>query len=365
MKAFHCDGCGGLVFFENSACVSCGRVLGFSPDELDLSALKPKAGDLWEAMFAAKPGGMFRRCANGIEHGVCNWLVREDDRNPLCVSCRLNEIIPDLNVAGNRERWSRLEQAKRRLIYTLLKLHLPLASGSEATTLRFRFLGEASGGDAVLTGHRDGCITMNIAEADDPVREQRRVSLHEPFRTLLGHFRHEIAHYYWERLVAGTPRLERFRAAFGDERADYQAALQTHYRNGPPTDWTARTVSAYASAHPWEDWAETWAHYLHIVDTIETAASFGLKLKPRDHPAAGSMSADPKTAVREGAGFDLLMSTWFSLTYALNELNRGMGLPDLYPFVLSDPAIGKLRLVHEIIEEVRAAEPGAAAEKRE
>jgi hypothetical protein len=181
----------------------------------------------------------------------------------------------------------------------------------------------------------------------------------------LGHFRHEIAHYYWERLVAGTPRLERFRAVFGDEQADYQAALQTHYRNGPPTDWSTRTVSAYASAHPWEDWAETWAHYLHIVDTIETAASFGLKLKPRDHPAAGSMSADPKAAVREGAGFDFLMSTWFPLTYAFNELNRGMGLPDLYPFVLSDPAIGKLRLVHEIIEEVRAAEPGVAAEKRE
>lgn len=367
MKAFHCDGCGSLVFFENNACMNCGLALGFLPDELDLSALKPREGDLWEAMSPTKPGGLFRLCANGIDHGVCNWMVPADDQNPFCVSCRLNEVIPDLKVAGNRERWLRLELAKRRLIYTLLKLHLPLTAASKSADLRFRFLGESKGGEVVLTGHRDGCITMNIAEADDDVREQRRVNLHEPFRTLLGHFRHEIAHYYWDRLIAGTPRLERFRAIFGDEQADYEKALQAHYRDGPPADWSARTVSAYASAHPWEDWAETWAHYLHIVDTIETAASFGLKLRPRGHPAAESMTADPKAAVREAAGFDVLLSTWFPLTYALNSLNRGMGLPDLYPFVLSDVVVGKLRLIHEVVEDVRMAEPVAVAgaEKRE
>jgi hypothetical protein len=361
MKAFHCDGCGGLVFFENNVCTNCGLALGFLPDELDLSALKPRDGEIWEALASAEPGRLFRICANGIDHGVCNWLVPADEPDVFCVSCRLNEVIPDLKVAGNRERWLRLELAKRRLIYTLLKLHLPLSAIPDFPALRFRFLGESTGGEVVLTGHREGCITMNIAEADDDVREQRRVNLHEPFRTLLGHFRHEIAHYYWDRLIAGTPRIERFREVFGDERNDYDAALQMHYRNGPPADWSARSVSAYASAHPWEDWAETWAHYLHIVDTIETAASFGLKLKPRDHPAAESMTADPKAAVREAAGFDLLLSTWFPLTYALNSLNRGMGLPDLYPFVLSDVAVEKLRLVHAIVEEVRTGEFVAAS----
>ncbi|HEX2860991.1 MAG TPA: putative zinc-binding metallopeptidase [Lacunisphaera sp.] len=366
MKAFHCDGCGGLVFFENNVCMSCGLALGFLPDELDLSALKPREGDLWESLSAARPGGLFRMCGNSIDHGVCNWLIPADSPDAFCVSCRLNEMIPDLKVAGNRERWLRLELAKRRLIYTLLKLHLPVVAQADFPALRFRFLGESAGGKVVLTGHNEGCITMNIAEADDDVREQRRVNLHEPFRTLLGHFRHEIAHYYWDRLIAGTPRLERFREAFGDERADYDAALQLHYRSGPPADWAARSVSAYASAHPWEDWAETWAHYLHIVDTIETAASFGLRLKPRDHPAADSMTADPKAAAHEEAGFDLLLSTWFPLTYALNSLNRGMGLPDLYPFVLSGNALGKLRLVHEIIEEMRMPErTDALAGKRE
>jgi hypothetical protein len=358
MKAFHCDGCGGLVFFENHRCTNCGLALGFLSDELDLSALKPREEGAWEALASARPGRFFRICANGVEHGVCNWLVDADASEAFCVSCRLNEVIPDLKVAGNSERWLRLEMAKRRLIYTLFKLQLPVAPvpGCPVLRLRFRFLGDTGGGRTVLTGHREGCITMNIAEADDEVREQRRVSLHEPFRTLLGHFRHEIAHYYWDRLIAGSHRLERFREVFGDERADYDAALQQHHRNGPPADWAARFVSAYASAHPWEDWAETWAHYLHIVDTIETAASFGLKLKPRDHPSADSMTADPRAAARDAAGFDLLLSTWFPLTYALNSLNRGMGLPDLYPFVLSDATVAKLRLVHEIVEDVRTAE---------
>jgi hypothetical protein len=367
MNAFHCGGCGSLAFFENSACTTCGLALGFLPDELTLTALKPREAGRWEALNVTQPGRLFRMCANGVEHGVCNWLIPADEADHFCISCRLNEVIPDLTVAGNRGRWLRLELAKRRLIYSLLKLHLPLTGDTGFSALRFHFLGESTGGVPVITGHNEGCITMNIAEADDDVREHRRVSLHEPFRTLLGHFRHEIAHYYWDRLIAGSAWLDRFRGVFGDERADYEAALQLHYRDGPPADWATRTVSAYASAHPWEDWAETWAHYLHIVDTIETAASFGLRLKPRDHPAAETMTADPKAATGEAAEFDLLMSNWFPLTYALNSLNRGMGLPDLYPFALSDAAVAKLRLVHEIIEEVRHAPPVVTevAEKRE
>ncbi len=351
MKPFHCDACGGLVFFENSACVKCAHVLGFLPELLDLSALEPGAGDTYLPLSPGAQGQSHRRCANGRQHEICNWLVPADAPEPFCVACRLNELVPNLSMAGNRERWYLLECAKRRLIYTLLRLRLPLdAVATEGRpALRFRFLGDTGAADPVLTGHESGVITLNIAEADDDVREARRVSLHEPLRTLLGHFRHEIAHYYWDRLIADSPRLERFRTLFGDERADYAEALKRHYEKGPANDWLERSVTAYASAHPWEDWAETWAHYLHIVDTIETAAGFGLTLRPR-HPSADSMTADPKKAAQEEAGFDLILNTWFPLTYALNSLNRGMGLSDLYPFVLSAAAIEKLRFIHEVVE---------------
>ena len=350
MKPFHCDACGGLVFFENNACVKCGHALGFLPELLDLSALEPGEGDTLRPLAPAANGKPHRLCANGRQHNLCNWLVPADDPQSFCIACRLNDVIPDLSVAGNEERWARLEKAKRRLIYTLLKLRLPIdaIATEKRPALRFRFLGDSAAAP-VLTGHENGLITVNIAEADDAVREERRVSLHEPFRTLLGHFRHEIAHYYWDRLIADSSWLERFRTVFGDERDDYAQALQRHYQQGPAPDWMERSVSAYASSHPWEDWAESWAHYLHIVDTIETAAGFGLTLKPR-HPAAESMTADPKKAAKEEAAFDLILNTWFPLTYALNSLNRGMGLSDLYPFVLSAAAIEKLRFIHEVVE---------------
>ena len=351
MKPFHCDACGGLVFFENNTCGKCGRTLGFLPELLDLSALDPADATTYKPLAPAAKGRPHRRCANGRQHDVCNWLVAADYPVPFCAACRLNEVVPDLSVVGNRERWYLLECAKRRLIYTLLRLRLPLdAVATEGRpALRFRFLGDTGTTVPILTGHESGMITLNIAEADDDVREARRVSLHEPLRTLLGHFRHEIAHYYWDRLIANSKWLDRFRTLFGDERDDYAEALKRHYAQGPAPDWVDRSVTAYASAHPWEDWAETWAHYLHIVDTIETAAGFGLTLRPR-HPAADSMTADPKKAAMEEAGFDLILDTWFPLTYALNSLNRGMGLSDLYPFVLSATAIDKLRFIHEVIE---------------
>jgi len=342
------------VFFENSRCVNCGHALGFLPQLLDLNALEPTDGADFRALTPAADGLQYKRCANYDTSAVCNWMVSRADAGSYCAACRLNEIVPDLSIPENQDRWQQLERAKRRLIYTLLKLRLPL--DAEPTdgrpALRFRFLSDTIPGVPVLTGYENGLITVNSAEADDVLREQRRVSLHEPLRTLLGHFRHEIAHYYWDRLIVDSFWLERFREVFGDERTDYAAALRLHYEKGPEPDWPTRGVTAYASAHPWEDWAETWAHYLHIVDTIETAAGFGLTLRP-DHPAAQSMIADPGSAAKDEAGFDLILATWFPLTYALNSLNRGMGLSDLYPFVLSQGAITKLRFIHEVIAECR------------
>jgi hypothetical protein len=306
------------------------------------------------AISPAARDRLYRTCANGRQHAVCNWLIPSDDRDPFCSACRLNLVIPDLNVKGNHARWHRLELAKRRLIYTLLKLRLPMdgVPAENRPALQFRFLGETPGRPPPLTGHEDGTITLNITEADDDVREQRRVSLLEPFRTLLGHFRHEVAHYYWDRLIADSPWLERFRQTFGDERADYAGALQRHYRDGPPVDWPERSVSAYASVHPWEDWAETMAHYFHIIDSLETASGFGMSLQPK-HPSAKLMSADARKFSGGNTGFEEMLDTWFPLTYALNSLNRGMGLPDLYPFVLSQTAVSKLRFVHDVVERAR------------
>ena len=270
-----------------------------------------------------------------------------EDPQPLCESCRLTQVIPNLTVNGNRGAWFKLEAAKRRLIYSLRQLHVPIESRLDNPEhgLSYEFLSDADSKTPVLTGHAHGVITVNITEADDAERERRRLEMGEPYRTLLGHFRHEIGHYYWERLIHHSSRIEQFRALFGDERADYAAALKAHYHGGPPADWEQRFVSAYAASHPWEDWAESWAHYLHMTDMLETAADCGLSLTPqrRDEP----------TLLRARSGteapFERLVADWIPLTYLLNNLNRSMGLVDGYPFVLTAPAIAKLRFVHDII----------------
>ena len=359
MRIFHCDHCDHLLFFENHSCVSCGRQLAFLPDIAELGSLDPGAAGTWVSPLAgASPNG-YRLCENYTAHNVCNWAIAADDSHTLCSSCRLTRVIPDLSVTGNPENWYKLEVAKRRLVYTLLHLRLPVVNKVDdpGGGLAFEFMADPANGDApVLTGHASGLITINIAEADDAERERRRNALHEPYRTLLGHVRHEVGHYYWERLIAGTDRLEPFRALFGDERADYGAALQSHYQNGPPADWQGRFVTAYATAHPWEDWAETWAHYLHMTDTLETAAACGVSIRPRrrDEPALARV---PAAAGSPDAAFDRLMASWFPLTYVLNNLNRGLGVPDAYPFVLSQPAIEKLRFVHDVIAASAATAP--------
>lgn len=348
MKIFRCDACDNLIFFENVSCLRCNHALGFIPDRIDLCSVDPTSDGLLKLSEPTAGTNRYRRCQNGTEYQICNWLISANDPNPLCPACRLNLVIPDLGMSGHLEKWHKLELAKRRVIYTLLRLRLPTEAGENVPPLRFRFLAEEPGGPAVMTGHADGVITMNIAEADDAERERRRVNLHEPLRTLIGHFRHEIAHYYWERLVARSAMLGEFRRIFGDERQDYAAALKKHYGEGPPADWQSSSVSPYATAHPWEDWAETWAHYFHIIDTLETAASFGLSLRP-DHPQAATMQAKPIDPEEE-PGFENLLENWIPLTHALNELNRGMGLKDIYPFVLSERAIKKLAFVDRTIK---------------
>ncbi len=352
MKSFHCDHCEHVLFFENSRCVNCGAALAYVPEAGVMASVPPDAGESWTSANPALSGRAFRLCRNYVDHQTCNWAVACDDVHDFCRSCRLTRVIPDISAVETRVAWYRLEIAKRRLIFTLMALGLPLLNREDdpVAGLAFEFKANPSGSDAVnvLTGHSDGVITLNVAEADDAERERRRQGLGEPYRTLLGHMRHESGHYYWDRLIKDTPELEAYRALFGDERRDYGDALQQHYAQGAPADWPTRYVSAYASAHPWEDWAETWAHYLHMVDALETAADNGLVLRPRraDEPA---LSRLPPTVATGVVPFDRLIDSWYSLTYVLNNLNRSLGLPDGYPFVLSASAVDKLRFVHDLV----------------
>jgi hypothetical protein len=300
---------------------------------------------------------MYTYCANAV-HGVCNWMRPAEDARQFCIACELNRMIPNLIDPAQRRHWWLLEGVKHRLVYSVLRLGLPLLSKEDDPEkgLAFDFLADRSHEiretATILTGHFNGVITVDTAEADPAERERRRADLAEPYRTLPGHFRHEIGHYYWSRLFQDEAQLAAFRNCFGDERRDYGQALEAHYASGPPPDWKNWFVSAYASAHPWEDWAETWAHYLHIVDTMETASAFGIAPRKRiaNHiDLASDLNLDP---YRE-ADFDRLIDTWLPLTYAVNSLNRSMGLPDLYPFVLSAAALEKLRFVHELIRQAR------------
>ncbi len=351
MKSFHCTHCQTLVFFENVRCLHCGHALAYLPARAEMAAIEQGADELWRPEGKVDATEVYRRCANYEQHDVCNWAVASEAASPYCESCRLTRTIPDLSRPENKTAWYRLEVAKRRLIYTLMALDLPLVTKSQPNDagLAFDFLEDASGGDRarVLTGHDNGLITINIAEADDVQREQQRLQQHEPYRTVLGHFRHEIGHYYWDRLISGGPREAGFRELFGDERVDYQHALQVHYSNGPQAGWVDRFISAYASSHPWEDWAESWAHYLHMIDTLEIAGSAGLSLRP---PRADEPSmAPPPAEVTKRLAFDQMIEDWVALTYVLNSLNRGLGLADSYPFVLSDAVVAKLHFVHETI----------------
>ncbi|RZK29994.1 MAG: hypothetical protein EOO63_07830 [Hymenobacter sp.] len=350
MKLFSCTHCSQVLYFENSRCEKCQYPLGFEATQRTLLPLVAEAGDQTYRLYGEPAGLSYTYCANH-EHGVCNWLVPSNSATPFCIACALNHTIPDLSQPGYLGRWRSLEAAKHRLVYSLLCLHLPVVSKSvyPKEGLQFDFKADegTSAEQKVLTGHDNGLITINIAEADDIEREQARQSMNEVYRTLLGHFRHEVGHYYWDRLIDDAPPLVEFRQLFGDERADYSEALKNHYAKGAPADWPQHFISSYASSHPWEDWAETWAHYLHILDTLQTAYAFGLRLDPLDaSPEQGLRAAmqDPFQV----ADFKQIMAMWLPLTFAMNSLNRSMGQPDPYPFIISPEVVGKLAFIHRI-----------------
>lgn len=361
MKTFHCGNCTQLVFFENVRCERCEAPLGYLPEIGEVGAFEPDASGNWRSLHPAAHGRRYRPCHNYAVENVCNWMIPAESDATYCEACALTETIPDLSNPDNRPLWYRTEVAKRRLLYTLAMLGLPIEPRSVFPERGMSFAFKAATEtEPVLTGHANGLVTLNLAEADDAERERVRAAMREPYRTLLGHFRHEIGHYYFDRLIAGTPWLEPFRERFGDERADYQAALDAHYQHGAPAGWHDAYVSEYATMHPWEDWAETWAHYLHIVDTLDTANACGLVLDPDDESLP---RLDDQTSVDE-ASFGNLMRRWFPLTYALNSLNRSMGVADAYPFALSPAVVAKLRFVHRVVTATREAAPADGAGAR-
>ena len=353
MRLFKCDSCNQVVHFDNDHCGHCGHKLGYIAPDFEMAALEPAGEGRWHALRT--PRRLFRFCENA-DMDACNWLLPDSSPDRYCAACRHNRTVPNLSEDDNMVAWRRMEAAKHRLIYTLMRLALPLPNRTDDPHggLVFDFLADppAHRGPKVLTGHDDGLITLALTEANDAERERRRSAMHEPYRTLLGHFRHEVGHFYWDHLVRDQGLQAECRAMFGDDEADYGAALKAHYRDGAPADWQRSYVSSYATTHAWEDFAETWAHYLHIVDTLETAAAHGLEVHPTIGDARETrIGFDPYAP----GDFTRMIEAWLPLTTAMNSMNRSMGLADLYPFVLSAPVIEKLGFIHGLVHRRSAA----------
>ena len=370
-RAYQCQ-CGRPVYLRNSQCLACGTHLGYVTERLGVMPLESAHADGADpylyVVHGDHGGRQWRRCANFNTASRCNWMVPQprtgDDTectghgllDGFCLSCSATRTIPDQSIEGNGALWNKLELAKRRLMSQLLVLGLPIVTrhADPAGGLAFDFLNDVPGGPPVVTGHEAGVITLNAAEAEDVVREQIRAEMREPYRTLVGHFRHEIGHYYWDRLVYPTQWLFDFRELFGDERANYMDALRVHYEQGPRPDWADRCVTSYASAHPWEDWAETWAHYLHMADAADTAMSFGVDARNVELSADLFDFADLWQPDHQGAAKFLdFLNGWVRLTNVLNELSRSMGQSDYYPFTLPRAAVGKLQFIHQVVTEQR------------
>ena len=339
MRAFTCPDCQHLVLFESLECLNSKTILGFDWNSREIVALPEE-----------------RACPNRGEIG-CNGVA--DEPGALCFSCLLTRTRPTDEDDG-LVRFAKAEAAKRRLLFELLELGLPIEGYLQRPGgLAFDMLNSER--VDVVTGHDDGLITLDLAEADDVHRERVRTVMGEPYRTLLGHMRHEIAHYYEPILCPeGSEARERYREMFGDERADYQEAMDRHYKEGAPDSWPEAFVSAYATMHPFEDWAETFAHYLHIKDALQTAVTYGVTvLGPTVYSTdEAPLSSFPATA---SDGIVGLLDAWLPLTYALNAINRSMGADDIYPFVLPPPVIEKLGLIDELVSAQSAQSEERAA----
>jgi hypothetical protein len=343
VRVFKCEVCGAELFFENSVCVTCGSAVGYSREDGSMVAVNDD-----------RP-----ICAN-LNRCGCNWIADPSSTAGLCFSCSLTRTRPaDADTIGLNQYWV-AEAAKRRLIFGLDELELPIKISDGSSGLAFDLL--SSGQDKIITGHLNGLITLDLAESSDAHREALRESMDEPYRTVLGHFRHEIGHYYCDLLVLNGDRREEFRELFGEESTSYDEALQRHYSGGAGHDWQSRYISAYATMHPLEDFAEVFGHLLHIADTLQTAAEFRL-LPDHDHGQSDDafsvreIAKKPRVALLERPIAEVVAETWLPLTKGLNQINRSMGKADLYPFVLAQPVIAKLGFVADLVANADVPRP--------
>ncbi|MBY6030124.1 putative zinc-binding peptidase [Halomonas sp. DP8Y7-1] len=352
MRHYPCHRCDNRLFFDNTQCLVCATEVGWCPGCNALVAMERQANGRYRCVDDGC-GTLLVKCHNYAVEGVCNRMLTAQEADQgitLCDCCRHNRAIPDLSIEGHRERWAKLESAKRRLFYTLDLLGLPheVSPDKADPPLSFSFLADelpveggwhsSEEGMPVFTGHAGGHITINVKEADDVERERLRTDFNEAHRTLIGHFRHEIGHYYWELLIKGRDE-DACIAVFGDHRhPSYSDALERHYQQGPPADWRERHLSAYATMHPWEDFAETFGFYLDMVAILDTAGHFGI----------------PPTGFDED--LDAMLYTFGRLSLGFNEMNREMGLLDLVPEVITPTIAAKLRYVHEMVLSARHAD---------
>lgn len=350
MKIYNCSKCGNPLYFENSICLSCNNKVGFDPDLLSFVTLVESDNDNYADI--KNPQNKYRFCKNAAE-STCNWLIQITQENEFCKACALNRTIPSLINDDNRARWQRIEIAKHRLIYSLIRLKLPFKPkiNNDDEGLAFDFITESSPNEKIMTGHINGVITLNTEEADEIELIRHKIDLGERYRTLLGHFRHETGHFYWNILLNEKTKLKKFRLLFGDEQKDYSLSLQGYYQSGAPVNWNEYFISPYASSHPWEDWAETWAHYMHMMDTLETAYQFGINIQPnKKRLMAAQINNDPYKI----RSFNNLLNMWIPFTFSANSLNRSMGYADFYPFIISETVKKKLEFIHTICNEYRS-----------
>ncbi len=327
MKTFPCR-CGNSLFFHSVTCVDCGFESGMCPA---CNRVVPMVSAEDGSTKCGNPdcGVSVVKCENYHSQQICNRLVLVENQpdETFCDLCRLTTVIPDLQIEGNQQKWQRLERAKRRVLYTVKQVGLPIEESPGAPVLSFEF--KSDGDKPVPTGHDNGCITINIREADSVERERTRVDFGEPHRTLVGHFRHELGHYFWDRLVKENRESE-FREIFGDERSPtYEDAMDAYYQQGPKPNWKSEYISAYATMHPWEDFAETFSEYLDMVSVLDTANHFQLT------------NCDLHD-------FEEMFESYRVVGVTVNEFNRDMGLLDLVPHVFVDPVITKLRFIHSL-----------------
>ncbi len=343
MKVFECGHCNYPLFFENNQCENCGHSCGYRDHDRKMITFDPLSSYLISDREKIK----YKYCKNK-EHKVCNWLVEIDDSHDYCPACQLNRTIPNLSDEENFPKWQNLEVAKHRLIYQLQKIGLDLPSKMvNKEGLCFDFIAKRNN-PKIMTGHANGVITILLREADSVLREQTRKEMNEPYRTLIGHLRHEVGHYFWEQLISKNKEaLSSFRTIFGNENASYNDALQAYYNHGAPHNWRDSFISKYATSHPWEDWAETWAHYLHIMDMVETAHFFGLKVNSTE--ISKNMRIEATFDPYPVKDFETIIHTCIPLSFAVNSINRAMGVPDVYPFVITQAVVKKMTFIHQLL----------------